>query len=526
MRDAADVVLVSWVSVGHKAAPLLTALQHRDSHIRTRVRCLYLCWREARLPDGQDERDALEQTVSELRKLPDRLCPRIQELPWKTDKPPTDHDAIRRFAEVALQHVRQEHPQAVIAIHLSPGTPAMHAVWLVLGSTGFVSEPVELIQTADERGRKAGQPAVQRLSFALDTWLRRYRGMRPRQPAADDNGQIWEPSGVQSVALREALEQLRTWAPLRVPVLLVGERGTGKSTLANWLRANSPFQKRGVSDWPSVVCGQFRVNPQLARSELFGHAHGAFTGATKDKPGLLEQADGDTLFLDEIADIDRDTQRLLMAALEGRGFQRLGDSKLRNSRFRLVCATNRPLEELRSRCLDEDFYDRIGVFVLHVPPLRRCREDLPQAWHQVLRAALSSAELAPDGWEAFAAHPAVLGALATHALPGNFRDLQRAAFHLLAALNAGRAEAHVVESAIQALGSAETTLPAVPDASVLQAFLPVSDVRAHWSAFERSWLDAALSAAHGNKSKAAKSLGLPRKTFERQLNSPLTKLVK
>jgi DNA-binding NtrC family response regulator len=356
--------------------------------------------------------------------------------------------------------------------------------------------------------------------FDLDTWLRRYRAARPVKAGTEDDGQVWDPARVKSPALREALATLEAWAPLRVPVLLVGERGTGKTTLANFLRAMSPFQKGRSGGWPTAVCGQFRVNPELARSELFGHAKGAFTGSAADRKGLLEQADGETLFLDEIADIDRDTQRLLMAAIEGRGFQRLGETQLRQSSFRLVCATNRTLAELHAGVLDPDFFDRVAVFVLDVPPLRQCRDDLPAAWRRVLASATRTAGVAPPGWERWLDHPKVLEAIGSHSLPGNFRDLQRAAFHALAALRAGHPEAQVVDTAIAALGTRERADPAWSSAEDLGTLLPVvGGLRAQLDAHEGRWLQAALAKAGGNKSEAARLLGMPRKTFEHRLRS-------
>lgn len=512
-----DAVLVSWVSVNHRAAPFITVLQHPKSHLRLKIRRIYLCWRDASPSDGDRERESLNKTVGELQRELDPHCPDIKIMPWKTSASPTDHAAIRSFAERILMRIRDENPDALIVIHLSPGTPAMHAVWLTLGTTGFITGAVELIQTADARGQAAGQLPLQVVQLAVDTWLKRYRAAQPSKIAHDDDGHLWDPLRVKSPALRDALLKLKEWAPLRVPVLLVGERGTGKTTLANYLRSQSPFQKLQQSAWPTVVCGQFRVNPSLARSELFGHVRGAFTGATSERKGLLEQADGDSVFFDEIADIDRDTQRLLMAAIEGRGFQRLGDTKVQQSNFRLICATNRSLAELRGELLDLDFYDRIAIFTLSVPPLRQCKEDLPDAWRHVLYDAIRHSGVLPDGADDFFAHSTLLSAISTHPLHGNFRDLQRAAYHLLAALMAGHSTQHIVDAAIAALGSSEAQRHVDLNVTELINLLPIEDVREQLAFYEQAWLNAALTKSAGNKSEAARLLGIPRKTFERRL---------
>lgn len=330
---------------------------------------------------------------------------------------------------------------------------------------------------------------------------------------------------MKSPALRNALEQLQQWAPLRVPVLLLGERGTGKTTLANFLRAMSPYQKTQRSgntfnDWPSVVCGQFRVNPELARSELFGHVSGAFTGATKDRKGLLEEADGESLFFDEIADIDRDTQRLLMAALEGRGFRRLGDTTIKTSNFRLICATNQSLDKLHNDLLDRDFFDRIAVFVLHIPPLRQCKEDIPQAWRKVLQDTQKISGIEPNSWKEFFEDEVLLELFSNHPLPGNFRDLQRVAYHLLAGLQSGsldRARQNAI-SALSSLQSVDTVVFSADTAS-MAAMLPLKNFEEQLRAYEKNWFDAAMHKASGNKSKAAELLGMQRKTLEYRLKS-------
>lgn len=499
-------VLVSWVSVNHRAAPFLTALDDRESPMRGKVATVYLCWRDA--TDGERERAALRETVSKLREL--KGAPALVKQPWKTNRSPTDHEALRPFVEETLRSVRARHPNAPINILLSPGTPAMHAVWLLLGSTGLVDGVVRLYQTADERARAAGQPAVREVRVELDAWLRHFHGSRAGPVSTEDDGLLWDPRRLRSGAMRETLERLARWAPVHAPVLLVGERGTGKTTLANYLRAISPFRAKGRASLPVVVCGQFRANPELARSELFGHRKGAFTGAVSDRVGLLEACDDDTLFLDEIADLDRETQRLLMAALEGRGFHRLGDDRARHARFRLVSATNQPIETLVSGALDRDFFDRIATFIARVPPLRECRDDLPELWQGVLRRAVHAGRVVAPGWEHYLDDRSILDALSEHALPGNFRDLQRAAFHLLAEVQASAPRERCVAAVRAGLGDGSTSAPS----SELSARLPLSGgVEALLRDERRRWIDAAMSRADGNASEAARLLGVKRETL-------------
>ena len=513
MSESPESVLVSWISVNHKAAPLLDALRHPKSLLMGRVKLVILCYRDG--PEGNSqsarEKEALRTTVDQLRRDLHPVCPTIRTRPWKTDASPTDHAAIRPFAEKVLKDARKQDPDAPVFIHVSSGTPAMHAVWLVLASTGVIDEPVHLLQGIGGKDRKAADTPIRRVDFPLDTWLRRYRAQRPSNTSAEDDGHLWDPREAQSPALQKAMKQLDRFAPLRVPVLILGERGTGKTTIAGQLRARSPYQGNG-NDWPVVVCGQFRVNPQLARSELFGHKKGAFTGAVADRKGLLERSNGDTVFFDEIGDIDRETQRLLVAAIEGRGFTRLGDDKLRHSRFRLVCATNRSIEELRAKALDMDFFDRLAMFTLRVPPLRDCGADLPAIWRSVLTRCCGEAEVEPNGWRELNDNEALLDALKAHRLPGNLRDLQRVACHALAALEA---DGGVTDAATEGISSLEFgDLEHQALTMEMESQLPLHQgLDAEMARVEKLWLEAALKVASGNQSMAARLLGLPRKTF-------------
>jgi DNA-binding NtrC family response regulator len=278
----------------------------------------------------------------------------------------------------------------------------------------------------------------------------------------------------------------------------------------------SPFQKLDSRNWPVVVCGQFRANPQLARSELFGHVKGAFTDAKEGRKGLLEQADGDSLFFDEIADIDQDTQRLLMSAIEGKGFSRLGDSAVTQSTFRFISATNRPLDVLRTECLDPDFYDRIAMFILTVPPLRQCKEDIPTIWKSVLARAGNDLDIDREEWNGFLEHSGLLKLILDSQLPGNIRDLQRLAYHVLAAIHAGKSEEDIVSVAMQCLNeSVSSASPALSSTPEVGDFTELDGGLQQWlDDRERAWLETAMKISGGNKSKAADLVGMKRKTFE------------
>jgi DNA-binding NtrC family response regulator len=274
-----------------------------------------------------------------------------------------------------------------------------------------------------------------------------------------------------------------------------------------------------------VVCGQFRANPGLARSELFGHAKGAFTGADSEREGILERVENDTLFLDEIADLDRGTQRLLIAAVEGRDFQRIGETRNRTAKFRLIAATNRPLLDLVASSspeasgsnehygIDFDFFDRISTFILHIPPLRERREDLPRLWRSALARSCRRAGLEVATTAVLERDRGLLDVIAAHPLPGNLRDLQSAAWYGLASRAAGDGPAAAAQEAIAGLDHL-----AVPETSPSRPLeLPV-DLDLHLAAEERGILADALTRADGNKAQAAKLVKLARKTFEYRLN--------
>lgn len=377
-------------------------------------------------PEAADHTRTYEQLVEALGEHAPTL--RLHPETWDGSDP-TDHEAIFEFLRVALPRIRRKFRDREILIHISPGTPSMQTVWVLMAETGFIEPPVTVVKSYRPEERR-GRPAVVPVSLGIDTFYKRYVEALPARVSTDEEAVGWDPARFRSPLLHQLYRDARRIARLKVPVLILGDRGTGKTTLARWIRTWSPWSGAG-RPWKTVPCGQF--TPETMRAELFGYRKGAFTDAKTDRDGLLKDLDGDTLFLDEVGDISRDMQRLLIKALEEKAFQPLGATELVKSDFRLVTATNLLVPVLAER-LDPDFLDRISPFVLRVPALHEIREDLDWLWDNVLNEATRRAAV-PAPWARMSEdlRRQVVRALQAHRLPGNLRDLFRVAWRYLAA---------------------------------------------------------------------------------------------
>jgi len=219
-------------------------------------------------------------------------------------------------------------------------------------------------------------------------------------------------------AMRALLEDARRVARAPRPVLVRGERGSGKELLARYLHAESPR-----ADGPFVAVNCAALSDSLLNAELYGHEKGAYTGADASRPGRLELANGGTLFLDEIGNMSRIFQEMILRALEYRTFERVRGRETLHVDFRVVSATNANLEELMAEGLfRRDLYDRLTFAELTVPPLRKRREDIPRLIVHFVRRLHEEIPNLPR--RAFA--EATVAAMIEHHWPGNVRELKNA----------------------------------------------------------------------------------------------------
>ena len=302
--------------------------------------------------------------------------------------------------------------------------------------------------------------------------------------------------------LLKIFEGIEKVAPTDSTVLLNGESGTGKELFARAIHAHS---KRATARFVAVDCSTFTSS--LLESELFGHVKGAFTGAVKDKTGIFEMANQGSLFLDEVANLDMTTQAKLLRALETHEYTPVGGNRLKKSDVRIIGATNQDLkimvEEGRFR---EDFFYRLNVFPVFIPPLRERKDDIPLLLYHFLKIYCQRLEKKIDGFSDDA-----LAYLINHDWPGNVRQLKNVVERLVIMadekiLEYGSLKDHLEADQNPIHDSIPETLDELK--SIKQALL-----EKQFGQIERAFLQKALSGAKGNITRASKHVGMQRSNF-------------
>ncbi|HSS43940.1 MAG TPA: sigma-54 dependent transcriptional regulator, partial [Thermoanaerobaculia bacterium] len=345
-----------------------------------------------------------------------------------------------------------------------------------LGAYDFLEKPLSL-----ERVILTAQKAIERRDLLAE--VASFRGREPEEVLLGD-----------SPAMRRLKAEIARVAPTDARVLIVGENGTGKELVARAIHRLSP---RADGRLVEVNCAA--IPEELIESELFGHVKGSFTGASEDRQGKFEEADGATLFLDEVADMSAKTQAKVLRALQDGRFTRVGGSRPLASDARILSATNKNLaEEIRHGTFREDLYFRLSVVPIDVPPLRERAEDIPALANHFLRQASARFGRRPKTFS-----PSALQALTVYRWPGNVRELKNLVERLM------------ILSPSEEIAREDLEFPP-QTAETVPADATLKDARED---FERRYILAALRRHRGNVTRAAEALQVERSNLYRKLKS-------
>jgi two-component system, NtrC family, response regulator HydG len=346
--------------------------------------------------------------------------------------------------------------------------------------------------------------SVDQLTLAVE------RALRARSLSLENRHlreQLREARGLESLigrspAMAQVVELVKKAARAEANILVLGESGTGKELIARAIHANSP---RAGQAFVPVDCAS--LPEALLESELFGHEKGAFTGAIKAKPGLMEVAHRGTLFLDEIAELPMALQVKLLRSLQERQLRRVGGTSLMSVDVRVVSATNRDLREaIAQGHFREELFYRVNVIEIKLPPLRERAGDVRLLAHAFLKrygqGSVTSFE------------PSALEILETYRWPGNVRELQNVIERACALADGAVVSREDLPDYL--LRAPEATVPAGARPAT---DLPLKDAKEQWmGVLEASYLRDLLARHDGNISAAAKAAGIDRKTFHRLIN--------
>lgn len=332
---------------------------------------------------------------------------------------PTDFSDIYQASNATLKQCWQTIAGNKISILLSPGTPAMQAVWILLGKTRY---PVKFIQSSIQQG-------VQDVELPFDIAAEFLPELATRNASqltelmantAPDTAQF-DSIISQNPVVQRLKERAAILATRDVPVLIQGETGTGKELFARAIHNSSARSKQSFI---ALNCGA--IPKELIDSALFGHVKGAFTGASNNHTGVFEQADGGTLFLDEFGELPLDAQVRLLRVLQDGTFSRVGDSKERKVDVRIISATHKDLTQaIADHQFREDLYYRVAIGVLPLPALREREGDIRLLADTLLDRINEEASTQP-GFQHKKLSPGARKIILNHYWPGNVRELHAA----------------------------------------------------------------------------------------------------
>jgi transcriptional regulator with PAS, ATPase and Fis domain len=320
---------------------------------------------------------------------------------------PVDYEGIYRVTDRLLEKYSSD--SQPVSVLLSPGTPAMQTVWLFITQTRYPQ--VELLAASKEQG-----VVKVRLPFSISAELTPLSDQRLTQLALTSPPDTAQFSDIFSISpvMEELKQKAAILAQRSLPVLLLGETGTGKELFARAIHNSS---QRADKPWRVVNCGA--IPHDLIDSKLFGHKRGSFTGAERDQPGLFEEADGGTLFLDEIGELPLAAQVRLLRVLQEGAVTRVGENNEHKVDVRIIAATHRNLLDMVTEgTFREDLFYRISIGVLNIPALKQREGDLGYLADRLLARITQQ-----EGIQEKRLSPEAKNVILKHGWPGNVREL-------------------------------------------------------------------------------------------------------
>lgn len=430
---------------------------------------------------------------------------------------PTDYRAIFQFADHELGKVRRRRNwnDIELCLHLSPGTPAMAAVWLLLGKTRY---PAKFYETYGGKSWVTDIP----FDITIDVIPEIFRNpdAHLQHLASQSPSEIEGFKDIvgDSRSIRDAVGRAKRAAIRGVSVLLLGESGTGKEMFAQAIHKASPRR-----DKPFLGINCAALSKTLLESELFGHIRGSFTGADKDRKGAFELVHGGTVFLDEIGECDLETQAKLLRVLQplsGEGpsirtIRRIGDDRDRKVDVRVVAATNRDLHKaIQDGGFRGDLYYRLAAITITLPPLRDRKSDIARISEKLLEQINRQFRAEELNYQDKSLSASAISFVKRHNWPGNVRQL----FNVLVQ-SAVLADKEVLDRTDLVAALGEMPEKGIGGPSLLDK--PIGDgfnLEEYLNDIHRNYLRQAMEEARGVKTQAARLLGLKNyQTLDAQL---------
>jgi DNA-binding NtrC family response regulator len=381
-----------------------------------------------------------------------------------------------------LRRIRNEHPALPVILMTAWGSIALAVEGMKLGAADFITKPW------------ANAGVIASIETALN--LAGARGSQPQAPSRVELDESFDFSAIigSDPKVLQMLALIGRVAPTDASVLITGESGTGKELVAEAIHRNSRRHGRAF-----VKVNLGGISSSLFESEMFGHVRGAFTDARQDRKGRFETADGGTIFLDEIGELDPSSQVKLLRVLQDRTYEVLGSSRSRSVDVRIVSATNRPLHDLVQRGeFREDLLYRLNLINIHLPPLRDRRSDVVSlATHFLRRSNVAY------GTEVEAIAPRAMEWLRTQPWPGNIRQLKQTVERAVLLRGSRELSFEDFSAVMDATGSSRDALPDVGTMTLDE--------------IEKKMIEKSMQHYEGNVSRVSEALGLSRAALYRRL---------